>query len=150
MPWCLPGLLTSGFLWSRRRGKDSLHSRRMHNPQFCVSGTTPFGNRVIRGCSEEDVGHLGCLRCRKLRWRRRISGVNLKLERSCPASFKRTMSIFQHVTYVESFCSVSVGREQIFDYWITYAPTPRMYTASRNGNRPYDKYVYLIRAVHIA
>ena len=30
--------LTSGFLWSRWRGKRSRHSRRMRNPQFCVSG----------------------------------------------------------------------------------------------------------------
>ena len=36
--WCMPGLLTSAFLWSRLRGKRSRHSRFMHNPQFCVSG----------------------------------------------------------------------------------------------------------------
>ena len=36
--WCMPGSLTSGFLWSRRRGKRSQHYRRMHNPQFSVSG----------------------------------------------------------------------------------------------------------------
>ena len=38
VPWCMPGSLTSGFLWSRWRGKRSRHSRRMCNPQFCVSG----------------------------------------------------------------------------------------------------------------
>ena len=38
VPWCMPGSLTSGFLWSRWRGKRSRHSRRMHNPQFYVSG----------------------------------------------------------------------------------------------------------------
>ena len=37
-PWCMPGSLTSGFVWSRCRGKRSRHSRRMHNPQFYVSG----------------------------------------------------------------------------------------------------------------
>ena len=37
VPWCMPGSLSSGFLWSRRRGKRSWHSRRMRNPQFCVS-----------------------------------------------------------------------------------------------------------------
>ena len=36
--WCMPGTLTSGFLWSRWRGKRSRHSRRMRNPQFYVSG----------------------------------------------------------------------------------------------------------------
>ena len=38
MPWCLPGTLTSGCLWSRWRGKGSHHSRRMRNPLFYVSG----------------------------------------------------------------------------------------------------------------
>ena len=36
--WSMSELLTSGFRWSRWRGKRSRHSRRMHNPQFCVSG----------------------------------------------------------------------------------------------------------------
>ena len=34
--------LTSGFLWSRWRGKRSRHSRRMCNPQFYVSGKRPI------------------------------------------------------------------------------------------------------------
>ena len=34
----VPGSLTSGFLWSRWRGKRSRNSWRMRNPQFCVSG----------------------------------------------------------------------------------------------------------------
>ena len=37
LPWCMPGSLTSGFLWSRWRGKCARHSRRMRNPQFYVS-----------------------------------------------------------------------------------------------------------------
>ena len=43
VPWCMPGSLTNGFLWSRSRGKRSRHSRRMHNPQFYVSGKRPMG-----------------------------------------------------------------------------------------------------------
>ena len=42
VPWCMPGLLTSGFLWSWWRGKRSRHSRRMRNPQFRVSGKRPI------------------------------------------------------------------------------------------------------------
>ena len=38
VPWCMPGSLTSGFLWSQWRGKCSRYSRRMRNPQFYVSG----------------------------------------------------------------------------------------------------------------
>ena len=44
-PWCMPGLLTSGFLWSRWRGKRSRHSQRMCNPQFYVSGKRPMAMR---------------------------------------------------------------------------------------------------------
>ena len=40
--WCMPGSLTSGFLWSRWWGKRSRHSRRMRNPQFFVSGKRPI------------------------------------------------------------------------------------------------------------
>ena len=43
VPWCMSGSLTSGFLWSRWRGKRSRHSRRMRNPQFYVSGKRPMG-----------------------------------------------------------------------------------------------------------
>ena len=42
VPWCMPGSLTSGFLWNRWRGKRSRHSRRMRNPRFCVSGKRPI------------------------------------------------------------------------------------------------------------
>ena len=38
VPWCMPGSLTRGFLWTHWREKRSRHSRRMRNPQFCVSG----------------------------------------------------------------------------------------------------------------
>ena len=37
MPWCMPGSLTSGFLWNRWQRKLSRHSWRLHNPQLCVS-----------------------------------------------------------------------------------------------------------------
>ena len=42
VPWCMPGSLTSGFLWSQWRGKRSRHSRSMRNLQFCVSGMRPI------------------------------------------------------------------------------------------------------------
>ena len=38
--WYMPGSLTSGFLWSRWRGKRSQHSRRIRNQQIYVSGKT--------------------------------------------------------------------------------------------------------------
>ena len=42
LPSCMPGSLTSGFLWNQWRGKRSRHSRRMRNPQFYVSGKRPM------------------------------------------------------------------------------------------------------------
>ena len=37
VPWCMPGSLTSGIVWSRGLGKRFRHSRCMRNPQFYVS-----------------------------------------------------------------------------------------------------------------
>ena len=45
-PWCVPGSLTSGFLWIWWRGKRSRHSRRMRKPQFNVSGKRPIADLV--------------------------------------------------------------------------------------------------------
>ena len=42
VPWCMSGSCTSGFLWSRWRGKCSRHSRRVCNPQFYVSHKRPM------------------------------------------------------------------------------------------------------------
>ena len=42
VPWCMLRSLTSGFLWSRWRGKRCRYSRRMRNPQFYLSGKRPI------------------------------------------------------------------------------------------------------------
>ena len=47
VPWCMPGSLTSGFHWSRCRGKRSQHSRRMRNLTYLVRG--PRYNTYFRG-----------------------------------------------------------------------------------------------------
>ena len=48
VPPCMPGSLTSGFLWSQWRGKRSRHSRRMRNPQFYVSCKRPMKSLTTR------------------------------------------------------------------------------------------------------
>ena len=53
--WCMPGSLTSGFLWSRWRGKRSRHSWSMRNPQFYVSGKRPIG--WDRSCDDLRATH---------------------------------------------------------------------------------------------
>ena len=52
VPWCMPGSLTSGFLWSRCRRKRSRLSRRMHNPQFYVSGKRPMAVDALAACAQ--------------------------------------------------------------------------------------------------
>ena len=55
VPWCMPGSLISGFLWSWWRRKRSRHSRRMRNPQFYVSGKRPMWlvDTALCQCLEE-------------------------------------------------------------------------------------------------
>ena len=48
VPWCMPGSLTSGFLWIRWWEKRFQHSRRMHNPQFYVSVKRPMASMTRR------------------------------------------------------------------------------------------------------
>ena len=56
VPWCLPGSLTGGFLWNRRRGKGSRLSRRKRSPQFYVSGKMPIkGFKLYLAASRETL-----------------------------------------------------------------------------------------------
>ena len=61
VPWCMPGSLISGFLWSRWRWK---RSRRMHNAQFYVSGkmSTDYANAMNNICQYMSIlaGELRC------------------------------------------------------------------------------------------
>ena len=69
VPWCIPGSLTSAFLWSWWRGK---RLRRMRNPQFCVSG-----KRLIF-----DDSHWYLPRA-KTRWSLCFSPLKLPDDKSC-------------------------------------------------------------------
>ena len=66
VPWCRPVSLTSGFLWSRWRGKRSRHPRRMRNPQFCVSGKRPKQDVILQGLQQKL--QTSCSRCNKNTW----------------------------------------------------------------------------------
>ena len=48
VPWCLPGSLNSGLLWSLWRGKRSRHSWCMRNPNFYVSRKRPMSDMVLQ------------------------------------------------------------------------------------------------------
>ena len=50
VPWCMPGLLTIGFLWSRWWGKLSRQSQHMRNPQFYISGKRPMAVEGTNVC----------------------------------------------------------------------------------------------------
>ena len=47
LPWCTPGSLTGGFLWSRWRRKRFQHSRRMRNLQFYLWYEAHWRNHMI-------------------------------------------------------------------------------------------------------
>ena len=47
VPWCMPGSLTCVLLWSRWQENRSRHSRRMRNPQVCVSGKRPMSEVLV-------------------------------------------------------------------------------------------------------
>ena len=47
VPWCMPGSLTSSFVWSRLQGKRSRHSRPMRNPQCYLSAERPMTPSLI-------------------------------------------------------------------------------------------------------
>ena len=55
MPWCMPGSLTSGFIWSRWRGKRSRHSRRMRNQQFCVFCKRPMVTDTLASTRRQTI-----------------------------------------------------------------------------------------------
>ena len=56
-PWCMPGSLTSGFLWSQWLVKRSRYSRRMRNPQFYVSGKRGPYQRYQRWYNPNKTNH---------------------------------------------------------------------------------------------
>ena len=64
VPWCMPGSITSGFLWSRWRGKHFRHSRRMRIPQLSVSGKRPIDSALacertaITECSDFTIADI--------------------------------------------------------------------------------------------
>ena len=63
VPRCMPGSLISDFLWSRRRGKRSRHSRRMRNPPFCVSGKRPIGTHLTMIFRPSFIEFFKCVNC---------------------------------------------------------------------------------------
>ena len=71
VPWCMPGLLASGFFWSPWRGKRSRHSWR--NPQFYVSGKRPIERQDISITMPLDCLFRSFRLTWKARWKTRIA-----------------------------------------------------------------------------
>ena len=68
VPRCMPGSLTSSFIWCRWRGK---HSRCMRNQQFCVSGKRPM--------ARTDISQSSCQIKGVRLWNNELDLVNHKL-----------------------------------------------------------------------
>ena len=58
VPCCMPGSLTSRFLWGRWRGKRSWHSQRMRIPYFCVSDKRPIKFQKPRTHSSQVITYI--------------------------------------------------------------------------------------------
>ena len=61
VPWCMPGSLTSGFLWNLWRGKRSRYSRCMHNPLFYVSGKRALERKTGIYCFHKTLNNIGTI-----------------------------------------------------------------------------------------
>ena len=113
VPWCMSGSLTSGFFWSRWRGKRSRHSGRMRNPKFYVSGKRSMdclcGGRkvkVTRGvCAYHFNGR------QRLWWEQgRRSGGFLCL-------YVRSMIFSKNHLYPDEFCNIYMDIRTECMYW---------------------------------
>ena len=107
VPWCMPGSLISGFLWSLRRKKRSRHSWRTRNPQFCVSGTRP----VATGKLEDIYYNTYCIYIRYA-ISRTMYGLSL-------ASILETIELFIHgpwpfITFIITICCAFYIYMQVF------------------------------------
>ena len=123
----MPGPITSGFLWSRWRGKRSRHSRCINNPKLYVSGKKPIGFwQCIVGSYDrwehyskghwhfQVTCHQGC--ARRLWKNPRVRGVNL-----------RASGVTQRITVALGWgllCQVSTfSNFPLFDYHYLFIPT---------------------------
>ena len=71
VPWCMPGSLTSGFLWSQWRGIRSRYSRRKRNLQFAYLARGPlWWISVFTGAQDE----LKAMRCKLAWWKKTNRG----------------------------------------------------------------------------
>ena len=91
----IPGSLTSGFLWSRWRGKSSRHSRRMRNPQFYVSGKRPItwtNADLLSVRPEEHISMKFHMKFKALRGRRYLANVSFMIK-------SREISFFHNIHF---------------------------------------------------
>ena len=80
VPWCKPGSLTSGFLWSWRREKRSRHSRCIRNPRFYVSGNMRE--------SENSPDPRWCRFCSRMRCPKGFSFLAIVVTKCCKEPYK--------------------------------------------------------------
>ena len=97
VPWCMSGLLTSGFIWSRWRGKRSRHSPRMRNPHICVSGKRPMRERAF-SLAGWDIDHISSVAIYEIRTQGPVS-IKYRLSRY-------TISTIRRIQYTDRFISI--------------------------------------------
>ena len=114
VPWCMPGPLTSDFLWKRWRGKRSRHSRRMRNPQFFVSGKRPIAC-LTWGLHNSEEELSACKRLYNITyWRLNKNGRHFQQPFS-----KSSSGIFTQFHRI-IFLSIYIVNGSAFDQWMTW------------------------------
>ena len=145
VPWCMPGSLTSGFLWSRWRGKCSRHFRRMRNQQFYVSGKRPmatnFRHRRTQSSWDQECSHYSDVIMNTMT--SQIIGISIVCSTFCSGVDKKTETSKLRVTGLCKGKSSVAGEfpaqkvsnaENISIWWRHYetAWTWRTWRTSRN------------------
>ena len=143
VPWCMPGSLTCGFLWSRWRGKRSWHSRCIRNPQFYVcemrlmvyhawNSSVIMDTRIIFFTPLENLRSFIHERLCRIMWR--ITQISLSLS-NCRVSHWKYQYIpersgpitYEHITYkhhiiynaIQKLLGITKSMTP-FDYIFTY------------------------------
>ena len=125
--WCMPRSLTSGFLWSRWRGKCSRHSRCMRSPQLYVSGKMPI---PLKTESYHDANFVvTCGRYRRLSlWQPAVPPMTTKFASWRPL-FSVTVFLCNSLTCLDiPLCADTNSQAYFVPCW---TETRRVYTCMR-------------------
>ena len=141
VPWCMPGSLTRGLLWSRWQGKRPRHSRLVRIPQFCVSFERPLCCLIVRCVVWIRFGRFGRFHMNIFGNIFVLKGFRRYYILPCQAPYwwltfsKHVFAVFFRgcvsERVVSSFCWLTAST--LCQLWSTEAPPPSRENAKRKG-----------------